>query len=531
MAWFRSETAAPSAYVKVRPMGTSRLVLRGRVVTLDAAASVITDALLAIEGNKIVHIGAFGQQLPPAFVSIPVTETGGTIYPGLVELHNHPSYNAIPLWDVPQRFENRAEWRGDSSYTRKVKSPASLLTHDPSSQNALAVIRFVECRALLGGVTTTQGLSITYMDSATKDAYRGLVRNLELPDDSTWPTAFDQINDFDSAKQANDVYGPMINDLARPFIMHVSEGTNDDARKVFEFLKREDGTRLIGRNFVAVHGTALDTTQIQALATGAGLVWSPLSNYLLYGETTNVAALRAAGVPIALGSDWGPSGSKNLLGELKIAKAVSNHLNGLFSDLELVRMVTTTPTKMIGWDPYLGSIEHGKVADLLVLDGTSGDPYANLIAATEDKVCAVIVDGRPRAGRATILDPTSVGVELIHIAGQDMVLDITDSPTHPLANMSLATAIAKLSYALDHLPELAGQFVAQHQLLESVERTSLYLDLDEEYAKGLVTAAVPIKPADVDPMKLEPLTSVDDKTFSDRLRANRNLPTWLRSAI
>jgi 5-methylthioadenosine/S-adenosylhomocysteine deaminase len=531
MAWFRSETAAPSAHMQALETGTSRLVLRGRVVTLDAAASVITDALVAIERNQIVHIGVIGQQLPPAFASVPITETGGTIYPGLVELHNHPSYNAIPLWDVPERFENRSKWRSDLSYKRKVKSPAALLTHDPTSQNALAVIRFVECRALLGGVTATQGLSIKYMDPATKEAYRGLVRNLELPDDTTWPAAFDQINDFTSVKEANDVYGPIINDRTRPFIMHVSEGTDDDARSFFEFLKREDGTRLIGKNFVAVHGTALNAVQIQALATGAGLVWSPLSNYLLYGETTDVTALRAAGVPIALGSDWGPSGTKNLLGELKIAKAVSNHLNGLFSDLELVRMVTSTPTKMIGWDPYLGSVEVGKVADLLVLDGASGDPYANLIAATEDKVCAVIIDGRPRAGRATILDPTKAGIELIRVAGQDMVLDIAESPTHALAKMSLATSIAMLSYALEHLPELAGKFAAQHELLGSADRISLHLDLDEEFAMRLVTAAEPIHPGDVDPMKLEPLTSVDDKTLRERLRANQNLPAWLRAAI
>jgi 5-methylthioadenosine/S-adenosylhomocysteine deaminase len=531
MAWFRSETAAPLAHLCALAAGTSRLVLRGRVVTLDAAASVLPDALLAVEKNKIVHIGVVGQQLPPGFASVPVIETGGTIYPGLVELHNHPSYNAIPLWDVPQRFANRSKWRDDPRYKRKVKAPASLLTHDPTSQNALAVIRFVECRALLGGVTATQGLSIEYMKPATKDAYRGLVRNLEFPDDTTWPTAFDQINDFKSVKEANDVYGPMINDRLQPFIMHVSEGTDDDARKVFEFLKREDGTRLIGSNFVAVHGTALDEAQIQALATGAGLVWSPLSNYLLYGETANVTALRAAGVPIALGSDWGPSGTKNLLGELKIARAVSDHLNGLFSDLELVRMVTSTPAKMVGWDPYLGSVEVGKVADLLVLDGTSGDPYANLIAAAEDKVCVVIIDGRPRVGRATVLDPTRDGVELIRVAGQDMVLDITESPTHPLAKMSLATAIATLSYALEHLPDLAGKFAAQHELLGGVERLFLHLDLDEEFAMGLVTAAVPIQAGDVDPMKLDPVTSVDDKTFGDRLRANPNLPAWLRAAI
>ena len=49
------------------------------------------------------------------------------------------------------------------------------------------------------------------------------------------------------------------------------------------------------------------------------MVWSPMSNLLLYGGTADIAAALAAGVRIGIGSDWSPSGSKNLLGELKVA--------------------------------------------------------------------------------------------------------------------------------------------------------------------------------------------------------------------
>ena len=49
------------------------------------------------------------------------------------------------------------------------------------------------------------------------------------------------------------------------------------------------------------------------------MVWSPLSNYLLYGESTDIRAAKNAGILIGIGRDWAPSGSKNLLGELKVA--------------------------------------------------------------------------------------------------------------------------------------------------------------------------------------------------------------------
>ena len=48
---------------------------------------------------------------------------------------------------------------------------------------------------------------------------------------------------------------------------------------------------------------------------GAKLVWSPLSNLLLYGKTTAVYDALAAGVLVSLGTDWTPSGSANLLAE------------------------------------------------------------------------------------------------------------------------------------------------------------------------------------------------------------------------
>lgn len=41
----------------------------------------------------------------------------------------------------------------------------------------------------------------------------------------------------------------------------------------------------------------------QRLRDSAGVVWSPLSNFLLYGETAQVVAAKVAGLKIALGSE------------------------------------------------------------------------------------------------------------------------------------------------------------------------------------------------------------------------------------
>ena len=67
-----------------------------------------------------------------------------------------------------------------------------------------------------------------------------------------------------------------------------------------------------------------------------------------------MTAATTSGVTLAIGCDWGPSGTKNLLGELKIAKLTSAHLNGAFTDEQFVRMVTTAPARMMGWDTFVG---------------------------------------------------------------------------------------------------------------------------------------------------------------------------------
>ena len=48
-------------------------------------------------------------------------------------------------------------------------------------------------------------------------------------------------------------------------------------------------------------------------------MWSPFSNLWLYGDTTDVSSARRHGLRVCLGSDWTPSGTRNLLGELKVA--------------------------------------------------------------------------------------------------------------------------------------------------------------------------------------------------------------------
>jgi 5-methylthioadenosine/S-adenosylhomocysteine deaminase len=530
MAFFREETHLRPERLLLAGV-PRRLALRGRIATLDSTGLVIPDGFVCIENDLIASVVPAGTGIPPAFQQSPIIQTGGTIYPGLIELHNHPAYNAIPLWSVPTRYLNRGQWRNDALYKRQVANPATLLTHHPQDIYPKSVARFVECRALLGGVTTTQGLTLSSLGS-TVPYYQGLVRNVEFSYGANWPTATDHINDFASFAEFQQTYGPLMNQVLGRLVIHLCEGTDQATQALFSNLIDSNGKPLIRGNLISIHGTALGPAQLVSLKPAGGLIWSPISNFLLYGATTNVTGAIAAGVTVAIGCDWAPSGTKNLLGELKIAKLTSQQLNGLFADEQLVRMVTTVPAKMMGWASFVGSIESTKQADLLVIGRADGDPYTTLVEATESDVAAVLIGGKLRAGRASLVDPTTPGVELIHIANQSMVLDLVDDPSQPLANVTLQGSIATLSYALEHLPDLAKTFQTGHvELRGAPGRFRIRLEMDEALALEAISGAVSIGPGDVDPMELDAITAVDDGTFTQRLKANINLPQWLKDAL
>ena len=115
------------------------------------------------------------------------------------------------------------------------------------------------------------------------------------------------------------------------------------------------------------------------------------------------------GVVISLGSDWTPTGSKNLLWELKIADLYNkNSLSNVFTDLELAEMVTLNPANAIGVADEIGSIQEGLFADLVIFDNLNHDPYRNMIECTEKNLKLSIISGRPRYGDKQIMSKLGV---------------------------------------------------------------------------------------------------------------------------
>ncbi len=77
--------------------GTPRYVLDGRVVTMNDGFDVFDAGSVYIERNRITDVRPAGDPSPAGFEDADRIQTDGTIFPGLIELHNHLSYNVLPI--------------------------------------------------------------------------------------------------------------------------------------------------------------------------------------------------------------------------------------------------------------------------------------------------------------------------------------------------------------------------------------------------------------------------------------------------
>jgi len=174
----------------IDPLTGPKLALAGRVVTMDDDFTVRPDSIVYINQGCVVDIRDRANPHPD-FNGIPVIETRGTIYPGLIELHNHLSYNALPLWSpVPKLFQFRDQWSAYKDYRPMISGPMTVIGEhlDGDGKPAFlpALVRYVECKCLLGGVTTSQGIRLN-SNAGISRFYRGLIRNVEQTDDPALP--------------------------------------------------------------------------------------------------------------------------------------------------------------------------------------------------------------------------------------------------------------------------------------------------------------------------------------------------------
>ncbi|TDD17792.1 hypothetical protein E1218_27335 [Kribbella turkmenica] len=396
-------------------------VLRGTVATMRPDGQVLDQGTVYVGDDGLIAAVTPGDAVPDGFEDAPRLAVGGVICPGLIDLHNHLMYNSLPLWTEPSRskpWTSHNQWGRAPTYSAQISRPARLL----GAAAGRALLRYVETRAIIGGTTSIQG---NPRGAVPPD--NDLIRNV---DSEKLGTRDDFVRVSTLVADSKEALAPYAAAVAhgRGFIAHSAEGSDPELRKEFQLL---DEVGVVTPQLVAIHGGALTADDFARMNAGrSSLVWSPFSNYWLYGVTADVAAAKAAGVRLCIGSDWAPSGTRNVLWELKVADLWNKaQASPVFTDEELVRLATSNPGAALSgvWPHPLGRIERGALADLIVVRRSHADVYRNLIAATESDVRLVVIGGRARYGLRSLMRSLAPAATAISVGRLSRSIDYGDA--------------------------------------------------------------------------------------------------------
>jgi len=335
--------------------------------------------------SRILSIGE-----PPKPHDTVVDLRGAIVLPGLINAHDHLELNHYGRLKGRDRYENASAWI-DEMRPRLAADP---LIRDGRSKPLVERLFIGGLKNLLSGVTTVAHHNPFYPEMRRTMPVRVVRR-------------YGWAHSFLLERQPAGARGEPGGDVAKrwqatpadaPFVLHLAEGVDDAAR---DELPRLEALGCLKANTVIVHGVAIDGDGWRRVAdAGAGLVWCPGSNDFLFGrsvpvrdllDSTDRAAGEAAGAPIniGLGTDARITGSRDLLDELRVARAAAP-----VSPAELLRMVTTGPAALLRQSKS-GQLTVGAPADLMVIPPFEPDPAAALLKTTRRDVRLVMVGGRP----------------------------------------------------------------------------------------------------------------------------------------
>lgn len=330
---------------------------------------------LRIAGSRIVAVGS-GACPGDCVVDL----RGDRLLPGLINAHDHLHLNTVSPIEPTERWRHVREWIAQVNSRRRT---------DPAFESQLAVPR--DERLLIGGV---KNLLSGVTTVAHHDVLYPFLMGERFPTYTLTAYGWSHSLYIDGEEQVRNAC--LRTPPTWPWIIHAAEGVDEEAADEFD---RLEAMGCVRANTLIVHGIALDRSRRMRLEqAAAGLIWCPSSNLRLFGSTAEVSDLVRGGC-VALGTDSRLTGSRDLLCELEVARAIS----GLETST-LESLVTRDAAALLRLADR-GVLRVGARADLLVVPAGMTLP-----SATRSDVRLVMLGGHALyadADYASVVAPTS----------------------------------------------------------------------------------------------------------------------------
>ncbi len=406
-----------------RKESASIIIKNGTVLTMDENNKVINDGVVIIKDNKIISVGN-EDLLKKYSAKKTIDAEDGIIMPGMINTHNH-----IPM----------IAFRGLGEEGIKNRLFAYFFPLEGEKLSRDLIYKATVHGSIdlaLSGVTTYADMyyHMDGMAKATKEVgIRGVLGEtvIKFPVvDAKEPYgginyAVNFIEEYKNDELIVPAFGPHapytvskeklqeINELSKkynvPIMIHVGEFDDEDKRlklkneTVIEYM---DSIGLLNDRVLLAHGIHLTDKDLDLIKKReASVAYNPMANAKGATGIAKAYEMLNKDIKVGLGTD-GPMSSNqvDLFRTLSYASSMQrlkyNDRTIMTPDV-VVKMATIGGAKALNLDNKIGSIEVGKLADIIIVETKSPnmmpnyDPFATLVfQANSSNVDTTIVNGK-----------------------------------------------------------------------------------------------------------------------------------------
>ncbi|MFX1471008.1 MAG: amidohydrolase family protein [Promethearchaeota archaeon] len=434
----------------------SILIKNGYVLTMDARRRIIEDGSVLVEGQKITRVGKT-DELAKEKAELVIDANNMIVMPGLIDTHMHLAQALIRgcaddvslvdwlksyVWVLQGNFTKEdgrvsAELCMAEMIRTGTTSFIECMIHTRYGFDGIAqAVKDVGMRAALSKIIMD---STGYADSPDI-MYPGMVEDKDACLSETaqmhakWHGAADgRLQVWYGLRSLGAVTPELFREVAglarekeTRMTMHLGE-VIDDVRFVrdnYDMTLTEfaEENNLLGSDMVFAHGIHFDDDDLGRLASSQSNVsHCPASNMKLASGFARVPKMLEMGVPVSLGCDGGPSNNTyDMVREIRLAALI--HKAKVDDPLvvtaeQALEMATLGGAKALGVADTVGSLESGKLADIILIDMHDlgytpvTNPVSNLVySGSGHTVDTVIVNGAllMRGKKLLTLDEESV---------------------------------------------------------------------------------------------------------------------------
>ncbi len=424
----------------------------GIIVTMNEKREVFRGSLL-IENNKIAQIEKGEKKLKAEYE---IDASGGIVTPGFICSHTH-LYGILlrgaplkikPPTDFTQNLQ-RIWWPMDETMNYKdayisaltaslelLRTGTTTFADTFSGPNAIkGVLDEIEKGVLEAGIRGFIAFEATQRRS-DEEGFKGLEENeryIKKPKDERMKgmvsihasfTVHDDL--LKKGKEISDKYSV-------PLTLHTSEGKWDLYHNLERYGKRTFerlyDVGVLGERTLVAHAVQVNEDEMGLIAkTKTSVAHNALSNMLNAVGVAPVPEMLRLGINVSIGNDGYVFDTFENIRATYLIHKVNKLDPRVMSFLQVIEMSTINAAKALGVENYLGSLEVGKLADVVLIKPSvrptplnETSVYGYLVNSVNGKdVDTVIVDGKVLLKEGKF---AAINVEEVNRKAEELVSD------------------------------------------------------------------------------------------------------------